>query len=108
MILSRHGTIAGLDLKYAQIRWVTWKYYGLRGESLFCSYSPSATIPSRKALSRDFVMRKRQEFAASYALFAELFDRLPSERGRAGIIVPTGIVSDATTADFFAHLVSKK
>src|SRR5664279_5619200 len=42
MILSRHDAIAGLDLKYAQIRWVTWKYYALRGESLFCSYSPSA------------------------------------------------------------------
>jgi hypothetical protein len=42
-----------------------------------------------------------------YALFAELFDRLLSRRGRAGLVVPTGIVSDATTADFFAHLVSK-
>jgi hypothetical protein len=42
MILRRHDAIAGLGLKYAQIRWVMWKYYALRGESLFCSYSPFA------------------------------------------------------------------
>src|SRR5450631_1386318 len=58
MILSRHDAIAELDLKYAQIRWVTWKYYALRGESLFCSYSPSATIPSRTVLCRDFAREK--------------------------------------------------
>jgi hypothetical protein len=42
----------------------------------------------------------------TYALFAELFASLASERGRAGIIVPTGIATDATTAPFFAALVS--
>lgn len=39
----------------------------------------------------------------TYALFAELFANLA--RQRAGIIVPTGIATDATTAPFFAHLV---
>lgn len=42
----------------------------------------------------------------TYALFAELFTRLT--RDRAGVIVPTGIATDATTAPFFAHLVEKK
>jgi hypothetical protein len=41
----------------------------------------------------------------TYALFAELFASLASGRGRAGVIVPTGIATDATTAPFFAALV---
>jgi hypothetical protein len=44
----------------------------------------------------------------TYALFAELFGNLTSERGRAGVIVPTGIATDATTAPFFAALVGGK
>lgn len=39
----------------------------------------------------------------TYALFAELFANLASDH--AGVIVPTGIATDATTAPFFAHLV---
>jgi hypothetical protein len=41
----------------------------------------------------------------TYALFAELFASSISLRGRAGVIVPTGIATDATTAPFFAALV---
>ena len=44
----------------------------------------------------------------TYGLFAESFNRLAGERGRAGIIVPTGIATDATTAPFFAHLIEKR
>jgi len=43
----------------------------------------------------------------TYALFAELFARLAGPKGRSGVIVPTGIATDATTAPFFADLVSK-
>lgn len=39
----------------------------------------------------------------TYALFAELFANLAKRS--AGIIVPTGIATDATTAPLFAHLV---
>ncbi|MDK1377230.1 MULTISPECIES: N-6 DNA methylase [unclassified Sinorhizobium] len=42
----------------------------------------------------------------TYALFAELFTNLA--RQRAGVIVPTGIATDATTAPFFAHLVERR
>ncbi len=42
----------------------------------------------------------------TYSLFAELFTRAIGERGRAGVIVPTGIATDATTAPFFASLVA--
>ncbi|MCX7677427.1 MAG: type II DNA modification enzyme, partial [Alteraurantiacibacter sp.] len=44
----------------------------------------------------------------TYALFAELFLNLAREGGRAGLIVPTGIATDATTAPFFGHLVSSQ
>lgn len=42
----------------------------------------------------------------TYALFAEHFANLA--RTRAGVIVPTGIATDATTAPFFAALVKDK
>ena len=42
----------------------------------------------------------------TYALFAELF--LCLARDRAGVIVPTGIATDSTTALFFAALIEKK
>jgi hypothetical protein len=41
----------------------------------------------------------------TYALFAELFAKLA--RDHAGVIVPTGIATDATTAPFFAHIAEK-
>jgi hypothetical protein len=44
----------------------------------------------------------------TYALFAEHFANLISPRGRAGLIVPTGIATDATTAPFFAALIEDK
>ena len=37
----------------------------------------------------------------TYALFAELFLRLIKKRGRAGVVVPTGIATDDSTKDFF-------
>jgi N-6 DNA Methylase len=43
----------------------------------------------------------------TYALFAELFANLAGPRGRAGVIVPTGIATDATTAPFFAAIVAE-
>ena len=42
----------------------------------------------------------------TYALFAELFLNLVSERGRAGIIAPLGIATDDSTKRFFGDLVS--
>ncbi|RVC83050.1 restriction endonuclease [Mesorhizobium sp. M4A.F.Ca.ET.022.05.2.1] len=42
----------------------------------------------------------------TYALFAELFANL--SRDHAGMIVPTGIATDATTAPFFAAMVEQK
>ncbi|CAD6562575.1 Eco57I restriction-modification methylase domain-containing protein [Paraburkholderia sabiae] len=84
---------------------------------------------AERALSDAFIAAKRQAEATSefvrvvgedggrfvltgrgdvntYALFAELFSKL--SRLRAGVIVPTGIATDATTAPFFALLVEQK
>lgn len=45
----------------------------------------------------------------TYQLFAELFVNLANEElGRAGVIVPTGISTDATTAPFFSMLISNQ
>lgn len=44
----------------------------------------------------------------TYALFSEHFLKLLGVSGRAGIIVPTGIATDATTAPFFGHLVNEQ
>lgn len=45
----------------------------------------------------------------TYALFAELFTDITNQRGRVGIIVPTGIATDKHTANFFSsHLRGKK
>jgi hypothetical protein len=43
----------------------------------------------------------------TYALFAECFSRLVGRYGRAGVIVPTGIATDASTAGFFAAIVKE-
>lgn len=44
----------------------------------------------------------------TYALFAELFSCLAGAHGRAGIIVPSGIATDLTTAPFFSSLVDQR
>jgi hypothetical protein len=44
----------------------------------------------------------------TYGLFAEHFLGLAGAKGRAGMIVPTGIATDATTAPFFGHLVASE
>lgn len=44
----------------------------------------------------------------TYALFAEHFFNLMQESGRAGVIVPAGIMTDLSTSLFFSNLVSSK
>ena len=43
----------------------------------------------------------------TYSVFAERMCRLLAPRGRAGIIVPTGIATDDTNKLFFAHLLDE-
>jgi len=44
----------------------------------------------------------------TYSLFAELFGNLSGLSGRAGIIIPTGIATDATTAAYFESLLRER
>ncbi len=44
----------------------------------------------------------------TYALFAELACKLITPVGRVGIIVPTGVVTDDTTKNFFRDIVERK
>jgi very-short-patch-repair endonuclease len=41
----------------------------------------------------------------TYSVFAELFTSLVNKRGRVGVVIPTGIATDATNQHFFRHLV---
>lgn len=43
----------------------------------------------------------------TYALFAEHFTRLAGPNGRAGIIVPTGLITDLGTSFFFSNLLNR-
>lgn len=54
--------------------------------------------------SNRFVLTARGK-VNTFGLFAELFRELTRTNGRAGVIVPTGIATDATTAPFFSSLV---
>ncbi|WP_245496078.1 Eco57I restriction-modification methylase domain-containing protein [Rhizobium ruizarguesonis] len=113
---ARSPEIAGAANKAARERLI--KALAISGEG-----SPE------RALYADFVAAKREAEAGSefvrtsgeeggrftltgrgdvntYALFAELFANLA--RDRAGVIVPTGIATDVTTAPFFASLVEQK
>lgn len=98
-------------------------------EKLIKALAAAPVGSAERALSDAFTMAKREAEATSefvrvqgddggrfaltgrgdvntYALFAEHFANLA--RQRAGVIVPTGIATDATTAPFFASLVEKK
>jgi hypothetical protein len=98
-------------------------------EKLIKALANAPAGSSERALLGNFISAKREAEATSefvrvsgndggrfaltgrgdvntYALFAELFATLA--RVRAGVIVPTGIATDATTAPFFAHLVEKR
>jgi phage repressor protein C with HTH and peptisase S24 domain len=44
----------------------------------------------------------------TYAVFAETFRTLMAPAGRAGMVVPTGIATDATTQHFFRDLVGRR
>jgi hypothetical protein len=44
----------------------------------------------------------------TYAVFAETARTITGPRGRCGLVLPTGIATDATTAHFFADLVRQR
>lgn len=65
---------------------------------------PTKIDPTKVSKARRYPWTGRGD-VNTYALFAEHFLNLANSRGGAGVIVPTGIATDATTAPFFGHLV---
>ena len=84
-------------------------------------------LPAEQALFAEFQTAQRQAEATSqfvrtgdrfplagvgdvntYAVFAELFFQLIGPRGRAGLIVPSGIATDHSTKAFFDETVASK
>lgn len=82
---------------------------------------------AEKALYRDFQTAKREAEASSqyvrtggrfpltgvgdvntYAVFAETLLHLTHPRGRAGLIIPTGIATDHSTRAYFEHIVNQQ
>jgi hypothetical protein len=67
----------------------------------------------RKASGWSFLLRESGRYPLTghgdintYAVFAETVRMIIAPRGRLGVIVPTGIATDATTAPFFRDLVA--
>lgn len=68
---------------------------------------PTKIAPSKISRARRYPWTGRGD-VNTYALFAEHFLNLANAKGGAGVIVPTGIATDSTTAPFFGHLVSSQ
>ena len=96
-------------------------------EKLITTLTAASATDADRRLYAEFQFAKREADAASlfarssgrypltgagdvntYALFAEHFGQLARLGGMAGVIVPTGIAIDATTAPFFAALIEKR
>ena len=66
----------------------------------------------RKASGWSFLLRESGRYPLTgrgdintYAVFAETARTVTGPRGRSGLVLPTGIATDATTAPFFGNLV---
>jgi len=80
----------------------------LRGTPLHAEFIQA----KRDAEASSLFIRKSKRFPLAgrgdvntYAVFAELMRGLVASKGRAGIIVPSGIATDDTTKHFFADLI---
>lgn len=99
-------------------------------EKLINALSKAPEGSMERTLYNDFILAKRDSEASSefvrvpgdekgrfpftgtgdvntYALFAELFSVLYRKGGQSGVMVPTGIATNDTTAPFFNHLVTR-
>lgn len=80
------------------------------GAKLFAEFEAA----KRRAEGESHYLRASKRFPLTgrgdintYAVFTETDRALTSPRGRTGVIVPTGIATDATTQFFFKEVVSK-
>jgi hypothetical protein len=84
---------------------------GTRARALYKAFEGAKRLAEASSIfareSGRFLLTGRGD-VNTYALFAELFTMLVGPRGRSGVILPTGIATDATTAPFFAHLIESR
>jgi hypothetical protein len=88
---------------------------GTRERALFDEFEYAKRIAEASSVFARLATEEQGRFPLTgrgdvntYALFAELFATLPSKRGRAGVIVPMGIATDATTSLFFGSMIIGK
>ena len=86
---------------------------GTRERSLFSEFETAKRIAEASSVFARLSEEDHGRFPLTgrgdvntYALFAELFATLASHRGRAGVIVPMGIATDATTSIFFGAMIT--
>jgi len=129
---SRSTDITDAKNKSERSQRIDWLSQGLLAHHLYPGHEYSSDASSaEKRLYLEFIKAKRTSEALSvfahvkgkdagrypltgvgdvntYALFAETIHQILSPRGRAGVIVPSGLATDNSTKEFFGELVSKR
>jgi len=115
---ARSPTIAGASNKAARDRLIKALEHAEPGSPDRTLYNAFITAKREAEAASEFARTPGEEGGRfpltgrgdvnTYALFAELFSHLSGTAGRAGVIVPTGIATDATTAPFFAAMIEGK
>ena len=92
---ARKRAIAKLHEENRQL-WIEYQnaLYDYNAKNAFCRASGRYVLSTYGKLN-------------SYALFSEAFMQLVNTKGRAGLIVPTGIATDHSTRAFFEHTVTQ-
>lgn len=78
----------------------------LHGEYEKAKHSAEETLAHVRA-SGNFPLTAKGDIN-TYILFAELAHKIVGPNGRVGLLVPSGIATDKTTAKFFAELIQSK
>lgn len=118
---NRSPLIAEAQNKAEREQRIQWLKDGMLSHHLRGGQGDPSVL--ERGLYREFLVARRGAEAASvfahdsgrypltgvgdvntYALFAETISQLLMPHGRAGFIVPTGIATDDSTKDYFAHI----
>jgi hypothetical protein len=107
---QRDPRIAGAKNSAARKRLIAELRDDRDGARLYAEFEAA----KRRAAGESHFLRSSDRFPLTgrgrintYAVFTEADRTLTSPRGRTGVIVPTGIATDATTQFFFKDLVTK-
>lgn len=118
---NRSPLVAEAQNKAEREQRIQWLKEGMLSHHLRGGQGEPSVL--ERGLYREFLLARRAAEAASvfahdsgrypltgvgdvntYALFAETISQLLMPQGRAGFIVPTGIATDDSTKDYFAHI----